>query len=65
MTTSLIVNNHLNMVMEDGSVNPDVWVLGDAAVIEEMRLPATAQGGLPELSTSSAADLFYSCQPTS
>ena len=32
--------------MEDGNVNPDVWALGDAAVIEETRLPATAQGTL-------------------
>jgi len=44
MITSLIVDNQLNIVMEDGNVNPDVWALGDAAVIEETRLPATAQG---------------------
>ena len=30
--------------MNDGTVNPDVWVIGDAAGIEGNSLPATAQG---------------------
>jgi hypothetical protein len=61
-----MVNDHLNIVMEDGKVNPDVWALGDAALIEETRLPATAQGHLHV--SFSAFDWFlsfYSCQPTS
>jgi hypothetical protein len=43
---SLIVNNQLNIMMEDGKINSDVWALGDAAVIEDTRLPATAQGAI-------------------
>jgi len=30
--------------MENGRPNPDVWAIGDAATVEDARLPATAQG---------------------
>ena len=36
-------------MMEDGKINSDVWALGDAAVIEDTRLPATAQGAIYEI----------------
>jgi len=32
--------------MEDGKVDPDVWAIGDAAIIKTAVLPATAQGGV-------------------
>lgn len=41
---SLITDDHLNVIMRDGSRNPDVWAIGDAAKIEDAPLPATAQG---------------------
>lgn len=40
---SLITDDHLNVIMRDGSRNPDVWAIGDAAKIEDAPLPATAQ----------------------
>ncbi|KDR77247.1 hypothetical protein GALMADRAFT_246553 [Galerina marginata CBS 339.88] len=40
---SLITNDHLNVIMEDGKPNPDVWAIGDAARIDDAPLPATAQ----------------------
>jgi len=40
----MITNNHLNVLMENGRPNPDVWAIGDAATVEDARLPATAQG---------------------
>lgn len=41
---SLVVNDHLNVLRKDTKeVNEDVWTIGDAAVIESGRLPATAQ----------------------
>ncbi|KAF8651515.1 hypothetical protein AX16_004711 [Volvariella volvacea WC 439] len=42
-TSSLITNDHLNVIMEDGNPNPDVWAIGDAARIDTVPLPATAQ----------------------
>lgn len=30
--------------MDDGTVNPDVWVIGDASRMAGNPLPATAQG---------------------
>lgn len=57
MIISLIVNDQLNIVMEDGIVNHDVWALGDAAVIEETRLPATAQGSWHVILSSNCAYL--------
>ena len=41
---SVVTNDHLNVLMEDGSTNPDVWAIGDAASIEDAPMPATAQG---------------------
>lgn len=32
------------MVRSDGTVNRDVWAIGDAAIIDGNPLPATAQG---------------------
>ena len=43
-SASLITNDHLNVIMNDGKPNPDVWAIGDAAKIEDAPLPATAQG---------------------
>ena len=43
-TSSLTTDNHLNLIREDGTTNPDVWVIGDAGTIEDVPLPATAQG---------------------
>ena len=40
---SIITDDHLNMIMEDGQANEDVWVIGDAGKIESAPLPATAQ----------------------
>jgi hypothetical protein len=67
----LITNDHLNVIMNDGKPNPDVWAIGDAAKIEDAPLPATSQGqyiiihdGLikrPWLKTFIAT----SCKPTS
>ncbi|KAF8153138.1 pyridine nucleotide-disulfide oxidoreductase-domain-containing protein [Crassisporium funariophilum] len=42
-TSSLITNDHLNVIMSGGKPNPDVWAIGDAAKIENAPLPATAQ----------------------
>ncbi|TFY57741.1 hypothetical protein EVJ58_g6846 [Rhodofomes roseus] len=43
-TKSLITDEHLNVVMQDtGKPDPNVWALGDAAMIRGMPLPATAQ----------------------
>ena len=28
----------------DGTIDPDVWAIGDAAIIQDQLLPATAQG---------------------
>lgn len=42
-TQSLLTNKHLNVIMEDGKVDPDVWAIGDAAIIKTAVLPATAQ----------------------
>lgn len=41
---SIITNDHLNVLKEDGTPYSDVWAIGDAAIIEDARLPATAQG---------------------
>ncbi|KAF9045570.1 NDE1, mitochondrial external NADH dehydrogenase [Panaeolus papilionaceus] len=42
-TSSLIVNDNLNIVMENGQVNPDVFALGDSTSMDSQPLPATAQ----------------------
>uniref|UniRef100_A0A8H7XQW3 FAD/NAD(P)-binding domain-containing protein n=1 Tax=Psilocybe cubensis TaxID=181762 RepID=A0A8H7XQW3_PSICU len=42
-TLSLITDTKLNVVMKDGTPDPDVWAIGDAARIEDVALPATAQ----------------------
>ena len=33
--------------MKDGQIDPDVWAIGDAAIIKTAVLPATAQGRHP------------------
>lgn len=43
-TRSLYTNDALNVIMKDGQVNPDVYAIGDAAIIKGELLPATAQG---------------------
>ncbi|KAL4072246.1 NDE1, mitochondrial external NADH dehydrogenase [Scleroderma citrinum] len=42
-TQGLLTNEHLNVIMENGNVDPDVWAIGDAAIIKTAVLPATAQ----------------------
>ncbi|KAJ3759856.1 FAD/NAD(P)-binding domain-containing protein [Lentinula raphanica] len=42
-TQSIIVDDHLNAVRADGSSDPDVYVIGDAASHASAPLPATAQ----------------------
>jgi len=42
-TNSLLTDNHLNVITKNGTPDPDVWAIGDAAVIQDQRLPATAQ----------------------
>ena len=42
---SLITNEHCQVVLEKtGQPDPDVYAIGDAAMIENTPLPATAQG---------------------
>ncbi|KAG9308297.1 NDE1, mitochondrial external NADH dehydrogenase [Chiua virens] len=40
---SLLTNEHLNVITKDGRIDPDVWAIGDAAIIKTAVLPATAQ----------------------
>ncbi|KIK61346.1 hypothetical protein GYMLUDRAFT_42931 [Collybiopsis luxurians FD-317 M1] len=40
---SIIVNEHLNALKLDGTPDPNVFVIGDAASLENAPLPATAQ----------------------
>lgn len=43
-TASILTDEHLNVLMKDtGAPNPDVWAIGDAAIIKGNPLPATAQ----------------------
>ncbi|KAG6910222.1 hypothetical protein DXG01_012357 [Tephrocybe rancida] len=39
----LLTNNHLNAINNDGTINKDVWVVGDCGIIDGEPLPATAQ----------------------
>ena len=39
-----MTTEHLNIIMDDGTVDPDVWAIGDASRIDGNSLPATAQG---------------------
>jgi hypothetical protein len=43
-TSSLLTDNQLNVITKSGAPDPDVWAIGDAAMIQDQRLPATAQG---------------------
>ncbi|ESK97028.1 hypothetical protein Moror_6385 [Moniliophthora roreri MCA 2997] len=40
---SIITNEHLNVLKEDGTPDTEVWAIGDAACIENVFMPATAQ----------------------
>ncbi|EIM87464.1 FAD/NAD-P-binding domain-containing protein [Stereum hirsutum FP-91666 SS1] len=42
-TGSLFTDDNLNILRADGTPDPDVWGIGDAAMIEGVALPATAQ----------------------
>ena len=70
-TNSLITNDHLNVIMNDGKPNPDVWAIGDAAKIEDAPLPATSQGQYLFLFYLDDQTFFWahiiktSCEPTS
>ncbi|TRM66893.1 hypothetical protein BD626DRAFT_397028 [Schizophyllum amplum] len=39
----IVVDGHLNAVRTDGTVDPNVWVIGDSARTPDAVLPATAQ----------------------
>lgn len=41
---SLFTDDNLHVLLADGTPDPDVWAIGDAAMIEGLALPATAQG---------------------
>ena len=38
------VDGHLNAIRADGTPDPNIWVIGDAAQVPDAILPATAQG---------------------
>ncbi|KAK7053379.1 hypothetical protein VNI00_004005 [Paramarasmius palmivorus] len=40
---SIMTNEHLNVLREDGTPDNDVWAIGDAACMENVFMPATAQ----------------------
>ncbi|KAI9567719.1 NDE1, mitochondrial external NADH dehydrogenase [Boletus coccyginus] len=40
---SLLTDDNLNVITKDGQIDPDVWAIGDAAIIKTAVLPATAQ----------------------
>ncbi|KAI0088253.1 FAD/NAD(P)-binding domain-containing protein [Irpex rosettiformis] len=42
-TSSLITDAQCRVIGNDGKVNPDVYAIGDAAMIQDTPLPATAQ----------------------
>ncbi|KAK7042308.1 FAD/NAD(P)-binding domain-containing protein [Favolaschia claudopus] len=42
-TKSVLTDEHLNLIRNDATVDPDVWGIGDCAQIEDAILPATAQ----------------------
>jgi len=42
-TQSLLTDSQLNIITADGQPDPDVWAIGDAAIIKDAVLPATAQ----------------------
>ena len=44
---SLLTDDNLNVITKDGKIDPDVWAIGDAAIIKTAVLPATAQGRYP------------------
>lgn len=46
MISSLFTDDNLNILRADGTPDPDVWGIGDAAMVEGLALPATAQGAL-------------------
>lgn len=41
---SLLTDEYLHIIRRDGVVDKNVWAIGDAAVIKDGLLPATAQG---------------------
>ncbi|KAH8114671.1 FAD/NAD-binding domain-containing protein [Phellopilus nigrolimitatus] len=42
-TGSLFTDKHLHVLRTDGTADTDVWAVGDAAIIKDELLPATAQ----------------------
>lgn len=60
---SLITDEHLNVIMKDtGKPDPDVWAVGDAAMINGTPLPATAQGAPPPLRSPHRSPPFSNAQ---
>eukprot|EP00919_Chromeraceae_sp_WS-2016_P041425 GHVR01098698.1.p1 GENE.GHVR01098698.1~~GHVR01098698.1.p1 ORF type:complete len:294 (-),score=31.92 GHVR01098698.1:238-1119(-) len=43
-TQGLFTDEQLNVLTNDGKPDPDVWAIGDSAIIKSAMLPATAQG---------------------
>ena len=43
-THSIITDAHCQVIMSSGEPDPDVFAIGDAAIIADLPLPATAQG---------------------
>ncbi|KAF8075047.1 hypothetical protein FPV67DRAFT_1475820 [Lyophyllum atratum] len=39
----LLTDERLNLIHTNGTINPDVWVIGDCGIIDGAPLPATAQ----------------------
>ncbi|KAL5478417.1 hypothetical protein ACEPAI_2601 [Sanghuangporus weigelae] len=42
-TGSLFTDKNLNAIQKDGTINKDIWVIGDCGIIKDELLPATAQ----------------------
>ena len=66
VSCSIITDKHLHVLRPDGTARDDVWAIGDAAVIKDGTLPATAQGLFifsSEQIVSANTGFFVSCLP--
>ena len=54
---SILTDANLNILKEDDIPSPDVWPIGDAAIIEDQPLTATTQG--PPSLPSSLYELYH------
>ena len=63
---SLLTNEFLQVLRKDGTPDTNVWAVGDAAVIKDDVLPATAQGASVCTSMgSSSCQLLFEISPRS